>query len=74
MVIDEPDQEPVYDWMYPIRMFLDNQPLSDDAAEVECIMRKARIYHLIDGVLYQQGANDMVYLQRRMHPIASGYS
>jgi hypothetical protein len=27
MVIDEPDQEPVYDWMQPIKMFLENHPL-----------------------------------------------
>jgi hypothetical protein len=24
MVIDEPEQEPTYDWMSPIKMFLDN--------------------------------------------------
>jgi hypothetical protein len=32
MVIDEPEQEPVYDWMYPIRMFLENHLPSDDNA------------------------------------------
>jgi hypothetical protein len=26
MVIDKPEQGPAYDWMSPIRMFLDNQP------------------------------------------------
>jgi ribonuclease HI len=26
MVIDEPEQEPTYDWMYLIKMFLENQP------------------------------------------------
>jgi hypothetical protein len=60
MVIDEPNQEPTYDWMNPIRMFLDNQALSDDNAKVECITRKARMYHLIDGVLYRQGANGIM--------------
>jgi hypothetical protein len=30
MVIDEPEQEPMYDWMHPIKMFLENQPPSDD--------------------------------------------
>jgi hypothetical protein len=60
MVIDGPDQEPTFDWMNPIEMFLSNQPLSDDDAKVECITCKAKIYHLIDGVLYRQGANDMM--------------
>jgi hypothetical protein len=41
MVIDEPDQEPAYDWMNPIKMFLENQPPSEDNAEVECITCKS---------------------------------
>jgi hypothetical protein len=53
MVIDVPDQEPTFDWMNPIRMFLSNQPLSNDDVEVERIVRKAKMYHLIDGVLYR---------------------
>jgi hypothetical protein len=60
MVIDVPDREPTFDWMNPIRMFLSNQPLSDDDAEIERIMRKAKMYHLIDGVLYRQGTNSMM--------------
>jgi hypothetical protein len=60
MVIDGPDQEPAFDWMNLIRMFLSNQPLSDDKAEVERITRKAKMYHLIDGVSYRQGANVMM--------------
>jgi hypothetical protein len=60
MVIDEPDQEPVFDWMKPIRMFLSNQPLSYDDAEVEHFTCKAKMYHLIDGVLYRQDASDMM--------------
>jgi hypothetical protein len=60
MVIDRLDQEPVYDWMNPIRMFLENQPSSDDNAKVECIARKAKMYHLIDGVPYRQGVNGMM--------------
>jgi hypothetical protein len=59
MVIDGPDWEQAFDWMNPIRMFLSNQPLSDDDAEVKRITRKAKMYHLIDGVLYRQGANSM---------------
>jgi hypothetical protein len=35
MVIDEKEQEPTYDWMSPIKAFLDNQPPSDDNVEVE---------------------------------------
>jgi hypothetical protein len=60
MVIDEPAQQPAYDWMSPIRAYLDNQPLSNDNTEDERIARKSRMYHLVDGVLYRQGANDMM--------------
>jgi hypothetical protein len=38
MVIDGADQEPTFDWMNPIKLFLSNQPLSDDDAEVERIV------------------------------------
>jgi hypothetical protein len=60
MVIDGPDQEPAFDWINLIKMFLSNQPLSDDDAEVERITHKAKMYHLIDGVLYRQGTNGMM--------------
>jgi hypothetical protein len=60
MVIDEPAQQPAYDWMSPIRAYLDNQPPSDDNAEVERITSKSRMYHLIDAVLYRHGANGMM--------------
>jgi ribonuclease HI len=60
MVIDRSNQEPVFDWMNPIKMFLSNQPLSDDDAEVERIACKAKMYHLIDEVLYRQGTNGMM--------------
>jgi hypothetical protein len=60
MVIDGPDQQPAYDWMNPIRGYLDNQPLSDDNVEIERVAHKSRMYHLIDGVLYSQGANGMM--------------
>jgi hypothetical protein len=53
MIIDGPDQEPAFNWMNPIRMFLSNQPLLDDDAEVKRIARKAKMYHLIAGVLYR---------------------
>jgi hypothetical protein len=60
MVIYGPDQEPAYDWMDLIRMFLDNQPISDDNAKIERIACKAKMYRLIDGVLYRWGANGMM--------------
>jgi hypothetical protein len=60
MVIDEPVQQQAYDWMSLIRAYLDNQPPSDDNVKVERIARKARMYHLIDGVLYRQGVNGMM--------------
>jgi hypothetical protein len=60
MVIDEPPQQTAYDWMSPIRAYLDNQPPSDGNANVERIMCNSRMYHLIDGVLYQQGTNGMM--------------
>jgi hypothetical protein len=53
MVIDDSDQGLAYNWMSPIKMFLDNQPPSDDNDEVEQITRKSKMYHLIDGILYQ---------------------
>jgi hypothetical protein len=53
MVIDEPEQGLAYDWMSPIKMFLDNQSPSDDNTEVECITRKFKMYHLIDGILHR---------------------
>jgi hypothetical protein len=39
--------------MGPINMFLDNQPPSNDNAEVERITCKSKMYHLIDGILYR---------------------
>jgi hypothetical protein len=44
--------------MSTIKAYLDNQPISDDNAEIERITRRSRMYHLIDGVLYRQDAND----------------
>jgi hypothetical protein len=35
MVIDEPEQEPAYDWMSLIKAFLDNQPPSNGNSKVE---------------------------------------
>jgi hypothetical protein len=60
MVIDGLDQELAYDWMNSIRMFLENQPPSDVNVEVERIAHKAKMYHLIDGVLCRRGANGMM--------------
>jgi hypothetical protein len=60
MNIDEPVQQPVDNWMSPIRAYLDNQLPLDDNAEVERIARKSRMYHLVDGVLFHQGANEMM--------------
>jgi hypothetical protein len=53
MVIDELDQGLAYNWMRPIKIFLDNQPPSDDNTEFEHIARKSKMYHLIDGILYR---------------------
>jgi hypothetical protein len=60
MIIDELAHKQAYDWMSPIRAYLDNQSPSDDKAEVECIACKSRMYHRIDGVLYRQGTNGMM--------------
>jgi hypothetical protein len=62
MIIDGAEQQPEIDWMSPIKVYLDNQPISDDNAEIERISRKSRMYHLIDGVLYKQGANGMMIM------------
>jgi hypothetical protein len=53
MVIDEPTQQPSYDWMSPIMAYLNNQLLLVDNAKVERIAHKSRMYHLIDGILYR---------------------
>jgi hypothetical protein len=60
MIIDGAEQQLVVDWMSPIKVYLDNQPISDDNAEIKRIARKCRMYHLIDGVLYKQGTNGMM--------------
>jgi hypothetical protein len=43
-----------------IRVYLDNQPPPDDNSDVERITCKSRMYHLIDRVLYRQGANGIM--------------
>jgi hypothetical protein len=53
MVIDDITLSPTYDWMSPIKAYLDNHPPSDDNAKVEHITHRSRMYHLIDGVLYR---------------------
>jgi hypothetical protein len=53
MVIDKSDQGLAYDWMRLIKMFLDNQPPSDDNAEVKGIVCKSKIYYLINEILYR---------------------
>jgi hypothetical protein len=60
MIIDGAEQQQEVDWMSPITAYLDNQPLSNDNAKIECIARKSRMYHLIDGALYKQGASAMM--------------
>jgi hypothetical protein len=39
--------------MSSIKMFLDNQPPSDDIAKVERIAHKSKMYHMIDEILYR---------------------
>jgi hypothetical protein len=60
MIIDGAKQQPEIDWMSPIKAYLDNQPISDNNAEIQRIAHKSRMYHLIDRVLYRQGANGMM--------------
>jgi hypothetical protein len=60
MVIDEPDQGLAYNWMSPIKIFLDNQRPSYDNVKVERIARNSKMCHLIDEILYRQGANGMM--------------
>jgi hypothetical protein len=37
MIIDGVKQQPEIDWMRPIKVYLDNQPISDNNAEIERI-------------------------------------
>jgi hypothetical protein len=60
MVFDEPEQGLPYDLMSLIKIFLDNQPPSEENIEVERIARKSRMYHLIDGILYRRDTNGMM--------------
>jgi hypothetical protein len=60
MVINEPNEEPTFDWMQPIRMFLENHSPPDANAEVERIACKSKQYHPIDGVLFRRGTKCMV--------------
>jgi hypothetical protein len=60
MIIDGAEHQPEIDWMSPIKVYLNNQPISDDNTEIERIARKSRMFHLIDGVLQRQGANGMM--------------
>jgi hypothetical protein len=60
MIIDGSEQQPEVDWMSPLKAYLDNQPISDDNADIKRIARKSRMYHLIDGVFYKQGVNGMM--------------
>jgi hypothetical protein len=60
MVIKGSDQQSGGDWMSQIRSYLENRPLADDNVEIERIERKSKMYHLIDGVLYRQGANGIM--------------
>jgi hypothetical protein len=59
MIIDGSEQQPEIDWMSPIKAYLENQLILDDDAEIEHIACKSRMYYIIDGVLYKQGANGM---------------
>jgi hypothetical protein len=49
MVIDEPEQELAYNWMHPIKMFLENQPPLDNNTKVEHIVKQ---YHVVDVILF----------------------
>jgi hypothetical protein len=60
MVIDEPEQEPTYDWMHPIKKFLENHLLLDHNVEFERIAHKFKQYGLIDGILFRRGTNSMM--------------
>jgi hypothetical protein len=53
MVIDELEQGPVYNWMLPMKMFLENHPPTDDNVDVERIACKSKQYYLIDGILFR---------------------
>ena len=39
-------------WMDPIRMYLQDRVIPDDDALFERISRRARMYSLVDGVLF----------------------
>jgi hypothetical protein len=53
MIIDGAELQLEIDSMSPIKAYLDNRPISDNNVEIERIVHKSRMYHLIDGVLYR---------------------
>jgi hypothetical protein len=46
--------------MFPIKMFMENQPPLDDNAEIEGIAQKSKQYHIIDEILFHRGTNDLM--------------
>jgi hypothetical protein len=60
MIIDGAEQQSEIYWISPNKAYLNNQSISDDNAEIERIARKSSMYHLVDEILYRQGANGMV--------------
>jgi hypothetical protein len=43
MIIDGAEQQSEINWMSHIKVYLDNQPIPDDNAEIERIARKSRM-------------------------------
>ena len=61
MLIDGPDgEEHEGDWRIPISEYLENDCLGDDSPEAQRMMRKVKLYTLIDGELYKNGDNGML--------------
>ena len=46
--------------MEPIRTYLHDQTIPVDGALSEQVARRARMYSLVDGVLYRRGAHEVL--------------
>jgi ribonuclease HI len=70
MVIDKLDQEPVYDCMHPMKMFLENQSPLDDSMQIQAVPYCR--WNFIS--MRHQWHDDEVHIRRGGHPTTPGHS
>jgi hypothetical protein len=53
MVIDELEQEPVYDWMPLINIFLETSLHRTKTLKLSALLGKSKQHHIINGILFR---------------------